>query len=75
MRRREFIGLLATIAVYPQTVHGQAAKKSPVIAWLGFSPKDAPLTERYVGRFLTGIRELNYIEGRDTRLPALLRSR
>jgi putative ABC transport system substrate-binding protein len=65
MRRREVIGLLATIAACPQTVLGQAVKKRPVIAWLWFSPKDAPLTVRYVGQFLTGMRELNYTEGRD----------
>ena len=65
MRRREVIGLLAAIAVCPQKALGQAAKKRPVIAWLGFPPKDAPLTVRYLNQFLTGMRELGYAEGRD----------
>ena len=65
MRRRDFIGLLATIALSPQTVLGQAAKKRPVIASLWLPSKDAPLTVRYVGQFLTGMRELHYTEGRD----------
>src|SRR5215510_2020385 len=65
MRRREFLGLLAAIAVCPKTALGQAAKKRPVIAWLGFPSKDAPLTVRYLNQFLTGMRELNYEEGRD----------
>jgi putative tryptophan/tyrosine transport system substrate-binding protein len=65
MRRREFIALLATIAACPQTALGQAAKKRPVIASLWFSPKDAPLTVRYLSQFLTGMKELSYVEGRD----------
>src|SRR5262245_10729509 len=65
MRRREFIALLATIAVCPQTVLGQTAKKRPVVAWLGFGSKDTPLIERYLNQFLTGMRELGYTEGRD----------
>ena len=65
MRRREFIGLLATIALPPQTVLGQAAQRRPVIASLWFSPKDASLTVRYLNQFLTGMKELSYVEGRD----------
>ena len=65
MRRREFIGLLATIAACPQTVLGQTAKKKPVVGWLGFASKDTPLVEGYLNQFLTGMRELGYTEGRD----------
>ena len=65
MRRREFIGLLATIAACPQTVLGQTAKKKTIIASLWLPSKDAPLTVRYVSQFLTGMRELHYMEGRD----------
>jgi hypothetical protein len=56
--RREFIGLLATIAVCPQWVLGQTAKKRPLVAWLGFAPKGTSLTEGYLDQFLTGMREL-----------------
>src|SRR5262245_21739722 len=65
MRRRDFIGLLATIALSPQTVLSQAAQKRPVIASLWLPSKDAPLTVRYLSQFLTGMRELSYVEGRD----------
>jgi len=65
MRRREFISLLATIAVSPQTVLGQTARKRPVVASLWFPSRDAPLATRYLGQFLTGMKELNYVEGRD----------
>jgi putative ABC transport system substrate-binding protein len=65
MRRRDFTGLLATIALSPQTVLSQAAQKRPVIASLWLPSKDAPLTVRYLSQFLTGMRELSYVEGRD----------
>src|SRR5215831_7503921 len=65
MRRREFIGLLTVIAVCPQTVLGQTAKNRPVVAWLGWGLKDNPLNVRYLNQFLTGMRELGYVEGRD----------
>jgi putative ABC transport system substrate-binding protein len=65
MRRRDFIGLLATVALSPQTVLGQAAQKRPVIASLWLPSKDAPLTVRYLRQFLAGMRELSYVEGRD----------
>src|SRR5262249_49894673 len=65
MRRREVICLLAAIAVCPQRALGQAAKKRPIIGWLGFPPKDGSLSVRYVSQFLTGMRELSYVEGRD----------
>jgi len=65
MRRREFIGLLATIAVSPQTTWGQAAKKRPVVTSLWFPSNNAPLSVRYIKQFLTGMKELGYVEGRD----------
>src|SRR5215813_1735613 len=65
MRRREFIGLLATIAICPQTVLGQTAKRRPVVAFLWFPPKGNPLIVGFLNQFLTGMRELGYVEGRD----------
>jgi putative ABC transport system substrate-binding protein len=46
-------------------VLGQAAQKRPVIASLWLPSKDARLTVRYLSQFLTGMRELGYVEGRD----------
>jgi putative ABC transport system substrate-binding protein len=65
MRRREFIGLLATVAVCPQTVLGQTAKRRAVVAFLWFPPKGTPLIVRYLNQFLAGMRELGYVEDRD----------
>jgi hypothetical protein len=37
MRRREFIGLLAAIAISPQAVLAQTTKKRPLVGWLYYS--------------------------------------
>jgi hypothetical protein len=51
MRRRELIGLLAAIAVSPQTALGQTAKNRPIIAWLWFESKQfkSPIAVRTIG--------------------------
>src|SRR5262249_56459131 len=63
MRRREFIGLLAAIAISPQAVLAQTTKKRPLVGWLYYSRND--LADRYLGLVLDGMRELGDIEGRD----------
>jgi hypothetical protein len=63
MRRRQFVFLFGAAAIAPRAV--LATSKRSLVGWLGFSPKDAPLTVRYLGQFLTGMRELGYTEGRD----------
>jgi putative tryptophan/tyrosine transport system substrate-binding protein len=63
MRRREFVGLLATIAISPQAVLAQTTKKRPLVGWLYYSRND--LAARYLGLVLDGMRELGDIEGRD----------
>ena len=65
MRRRKFIGLLGAIAASPRTALGETVKKRPVIGRLGFPSKDADLFVRYDGHFLSGMRELHYVEGKD----------
>ena len=64
MRRREFLGVLGGAAMaWPQTVMGQGPKGRRLIGRLSFASRDAAL--RYTGRFLEGMRELGYAEGRD----------
>src|SRR5262245_13729208 len=63
MRRREFVGVLAAIAISPQAVLAQTTKKRPLVGWLYYSRND--LAERYLGLVLDGMRELGNIEGRD----------
>src|SRR5262252_6589263 len=63
MRRREFIGLLAAIAISPQAVLAQTTKKRPLVGWLYYSRNE--LVARYLGLVLDGLRQLGQIEGRD----------
>jgi putative ABC transport system substrate-binding protein len=63
MRRREFIGLLAAIAISPQAVPAQTTKKRPLVGWLYYSESD--VVARFLGSLLKGMRELGQIEGRD----------
>jgi putative ABC transport system substrate-binding protein len=63
MRRREFIGLLAAIAISPQAVLAQTTKKRPLVGWLYYSESD--VVARFLGSLLKGMRELGQIEGRD----------
>jgi putative tryptophan/tyrosine transport system substrate-binding protein len=63
MRRREFIGLLAAIAISPQAVLAQTTKKRPLVGWLYYSESD--VVAGFLGSLLKGMRELGQIEGRD----------
>ena len=62
MRRREFVGLLGTLAIMPQSALAQTAKK-PRVGWLYYTRNE--LVDRYLGLVLEGLRELGDIEGRD----------
>jgi putative tryptophan/tyrosine transport system substrate-binding protein len=73
MRRRDFIALLSgAIAILPRAVGAQAVSRRFHVGYLmygtkdfNYGAKDAPLTTRYLGDFLTGMRELGYTEGQD----------
>src|SRR5262245_25314334 len=63
IRRREFITLLGSAAAWPLSTHAQQLGNQAVIGFLSSgSPRAfAP----FVAAFRQGMRELNYIEGRD----------
>ena len=66
MRRRDFIKIVAgSAAAWPFAARGQATRKRPLIGRLSFASRDTPLVVRYTGAFLSGMRELGYVEGRD----------
>jgi putative ABC transport system substrate-binding protein len=65
MRRRDFGLFVGAVAMAPRTLFAQATAKQFRVAWLSFPTKDAPLLVRYLGEFLTGMRELGYTEGQD----------
>ncbi len=63
MRRREFLMLFGGVAAWPKTSAGQGTKRRRLIGRLSSASRDAAL--RYTNRFLAGMQELGYAEGRD----------
>src|SRR6202165_3994718 len=63
MRRRDFI-LLGSAVALPLVAQAQVSpKRRPLIAWL--SGGTTEVVEPFAASFLDGMRELNYVEGRD----------
>jgi putative tryptophan/tyrosine transport system substrate-binding protein len=66
MKRRQFITLIGGVAAaWPLTARGEVTRKRPLIGRLSFGSRDAPLIAKYIDRFLSGMRELGYVEGQD----------
>ena len=66
MRRREFISLIGSTAVaWPLAARGQVTRKRPLIGRLSLGSRDDSLVARYIDQFLSGMRELGYVEGQD----------
>src|SRR5262245_39122937 len=66
MRRRDFI-LLGSAIAWPLVAQAQVAtKRRPLVAWL--SGGTTEVAKPFVASFLDGMRELNYVEGRDFEL-------
>jgi putative tryptophan/tyrosine transport system substrate-binding protein len=63
MRRRDFI-LLGSAIAWPLLAQAQVAtKRRPLVAWL--SGGTTEVAKPFVASFLDGLRELNYVQGRD----------
>src|SRR6516164_8272331 len=66
MKRREFITLLGGMAAaWPLAARGQVSRTRPLIGRLSTGSKDVPPVSKYIGRFLAGMQELGYVEGRN----------
>jgi putative tryptophan/tyrosine transport system substrate-binding protein len=65
MRRRDFVILFGLAVITPQAVLAQATGKRSRIGWLSYAAKDTPIGVRYLEQFLTGMRDLGYVEDRD----------
>jgi putative ABC transport system substrate-binding protein len=61
--RREFISLLGAATVSPLAASAQPAPKRSLIAWM--TGVTRATSSPYFASFLKGMRDLNYIEGRD----------
>src|SRR5437868_10549655 len=67
LRRRQFITLIGGAAAWPLAARAQQrAGQVRRIAWLGLGRADEP--SPYVDSLRAGLRELNWIEGRNLRL-------
>jgi putative ABC transport system substrate-binding protein len=66
MRRREFITIIAAAVAWPPTARSQQAGKVWRIGFVAGTARAVPLEQNpSVAGFLQGMRELNYVEGRD----------
>ena len=66
MRRQEFITLIGgAAAAWPLAARGQVIRKRPLIARLSSGSRHAPIIAKFIERFLSGMRELGDVEGRD----------
>jgi len=66
MRRRDFISIIGSAAVaWPLPALGQVTRKRPLIARLSSGSRELPMIAKFIDRFLSGMRELGDVEGRD----------
>src|SRR5262245_49326949 len=63
MNRRDFVFLFGAVAMEPRAV--LAEPRRPLVGYLSVGTKDAPAFVRYVGQFLSGMRELGYTDGQN----------
>jgi putative tryptophan/tyrosine transport system substrate-binding protein len=61
MKRREFIGLIAGVGVWPISVRAQQQKAMPVIGYLHFEKPGSPLQDA----FLRGLKDTGYVVGQN----------
>src|SRR4051812_15745572 len=65
MRRREFLGVLGSIAAWPAVVPAQQSSK-PVVGWLGLTSESGEA--EMISAFRKGLKEAGFDEGRNAGL-------
>jgi putative tryptophan/tyrosine transport system substrate-binding protein len=68
MRRRDFAFLVCAATMAPRVLFAQTTFRPPVVGWLGFATKDAPLSAEFWGQFLSGMGELGHVEDQDFKM-------
>ena len=63
--RREFITLLGGVAAWPVAARGQAARKRPLLGWLGGLSQHDQVAMRNRDAFVQGLREHGYEDGKN----------
>jgi putative ABC transport system substrate-binding protein len=67
MKRRDFLGLIGTAAIWPKTAHAQP--RIPVIGFVGFATPE--IDDPLLMQFRKALVELGYVEGRNVIVEAL----
>jgi len=65
MKRRDFALFICAAIMAPRAVLAQATSGRYRVGSLWFPSKDEPIAAKYRGQFLTGMRELGYVEGQN----------
>jgi putative ABC transport system substrate-binding protein len=65
MRRRDFTFLVCAATIAPRVLLAQATSARFRVGSLWLTSKDEPIAAKYRGQFLSGMRELGYIEGQN----------
>src|SRR5262245_65782192 len=65
MQRRTFITLLGGAAAWPLAARAQAARKRPLVGWLGGSSQHEQVAMRNRDAFVQGLRDHGYEDGKN----------
>jgi putative ABC transport system substrate-binding protein len=65
MRRRDFALLIGAATMAPRVLFAQATSRRFRVGWMFLSTKDAPTPVKYLKQFLSGMGELDHVEGQD----------
>jgi putative tryptophan/tyrosine transport system substrate-binding protein len=65
VRRRDFAFLIGAATITPRAVLAQATSRQFRVGWMFLSTKDAPIPVRYLEQCLSGMRQLDHIEGQN----------
>src|SRR5271168_235177 len=68
MRRRDFIMLLGSAAVWPLTGHAQQPERIPRVGVLISPPEGSPMAQASVTAFVEAMRRFGWVEGKNIRI-------
>ena len=68
MRRREFIGLVGGVAIWPLAVGAQQSDRMRRLGWLDWAPADDPAAQARAKAFLQDLVNLGWVVGRNLQI-------
>ena len=75
MRRREFIGLLGGVAVWPPAATAQQADRVRRLGWLDWAPADDPAAQARAKAVQQDLANLGWVVGRNLQIDYRWRGR